>query len=169
MSGLENNAEMRVLFVCLGNICRSPTAEGIMRRRLDAAGLAERVVVDSAGTGPWHVGEPPDRRAMAAAAARGYDLSRLRGRQVSPVDLAAFDYVIAMDESNLADLRAMADGRRELLERIALLGDFSAEYRGQPVGDPYYGGAGGFDRVLNMIETCIEGLIVDISGRLVAR
>ncbi len=161
-----NEPEMRVLFVCLGNICRSPTAEGIMRQRLDAVGLAGRVVVDSAGTGPWHVGDPPDRRAVAAAAGRGYDLSPLRGRQVSPVDLVDFDYVIAMDENNLVDLRSMADGRCELLDRIALLGDFSARHRGQSVGDPYYGGTNGFDRVLDMIETCIDGLVADITERL---
>lgn len=160
------NAPVHVLFVCLGNICRSPTAEGIMRQRLGQAGIARQVVVDSAGTGPWHVGDPPDRRARAAAAARGYDLSALRGRQVSAADLARFDYVIAMDDGNLGDLRAMADGDRERLDKIRLLGDFSEAYRGQPVGDPYYGGADGFDRVLDMIETCIDGLVAEISARL---
>lgn len=158
--------EIRVLFVCLGNICRSPTAEGIMHQRLAAAGLAERVAVDSAGTGPWHVGDPPDARAVAAAAGRGYDLRHLRGRQVASTDLARFDYVIAMDEPNLGDLQAMAGGRRELLDKIALLGDFSAEYRGLPVGDPYYGGADGFDRVLDMIERCVDGLVATLQARL---
>ncbi|HET7314714.1 low molecular weight protein-tyrosine-phosphatase [Salinisphaera sp.] len=160
------SAEIRVLFVCLGNICRSPTAEAIMRQRLQAAGLADRVRVDSAGTGPWHVGDPPDRRARDAAAGRGYDMSALRGRQVAPADLAAFDYLIAMDEGNRADLCALAGGRGELLERIALLGDFSPIHAGQPVGDPYYGGPNGFERVLDMIETCVEGLIADIRARL---
>lgn len=158
--------DLHVLFVCMGNICRSPTAEGVMRQHLARAGLTERVRVDSAGVGPWHVGESPDSRAMAAAARYGYDLAALRGRQVTPADLAAFDYVIAMDATNLADLRAMAAGQGGLLERIALLGDYSHDHFGQSVGDPYFGGPDGFDRVLDMIEICIDGLIDAIRSRL---
>lgn len=162
----DSNVDIRVLFVCLGNICRSPTAEAIMRRRLQAAGLADRVAVDSAGTGPWHVGDPPDWRATRAAARRGYELERLRGRQVATDDLERFDYVIAMDKDNQADLLAMAGGASQRLARVALLGDFSSRFAGQPVADPYYGGADGFERVLDMIEICVDGLIADIRTRL---
>jgi len=94
-----------ICFVCLGNICRSPTAEGVMRHQVDAAGLADRIAIDSAGTGDWHVGEPPDTRAQAAARIRGYDLSALRARQVSAADFERFDLLLAMDEANLAELR----------------------------------------------------------------
>lgn len=161
-----NNTAVRVLFVCMGNICRSPTAEVVLRARLAGTGLADRVIVDSAGTGPWHVGEPPDARATEAAARRGYDLSALRGRQVTPADLTAFDYVIAMDAANLADLEAMAAEQGNTGSRPALLGDFSTVHAGRPVGDPYYGGPQGFDHVLDMIETCVDGLIDDIRTRL---
>ncbi|MCA3843010.1 MAG: low molecular weight phosphotyrosine protein phosphatase, partial [Burkholderia sp.] len=91
-----------ICFVCLGNICRSPTAEGVMRHQVDAAALADRIAIDSAGTGDWHVGEPPDTRAQAAALSRGYDLSALRARQVSAADFERFDLLLAMDEANLA-------------------------------------------------------------------
>lgn len=160
------HAEFAVLFVCLGNICRSPTAEAAMRRRLADAGLAERVAVDSAGTGPWHVGEPPDARAQVAAAARGYDLHGLAARQVTVSDLARFDEVLAMDHDNLAALHALNGDRAVPDERIRLLGDLSPRYAGQPVGDPYYGGADGFRRVLDMIETCVDTLVDDIAHRL---
>ena len=98
---------MRVLFVCLGNICRSPTAEGVLRHQLQAAGLAERVHVASAGTGDWHVGKAPDSRTCKAALARGYDLSRQRAQQVKAAHFAEYDLILAMDESNLGHLRAM--------------------------------------------------------------
>ena len=102
--------ELRVLMVCLGNICRSPTAEGVLRAKLEAAGLGARVQVDSAGTGGWHVGDPPDGRAQKHAAKRGYDLSRLRGRKVAEADFIEFDFLLAMDEANLADLERLAPG-----------------------------------------------------------
>lgn len=161
-----NEPEIRVLFVCLGNICRSPTAEGIMRQRLGMAALADYVAVDSAGTGPWHVDESPDRRAQAAAVARGYDLSGMRARQVTVTDLAAFDYVVAMDRGNFEDLQELAAGRPELAQRIVMLGDFSPVYAGQAVGDPFYGGDDGFRQVLDMIETCVDGLIDTIRSRI---
>lgn len=157
-----NDFDYRVLFVCLGNICRSPTAEAVMRQRLVAAELDERIFVDSAGTGPWHVGEAPDRRAQAAAAERGYDLSALQARQVVAADLRSFDYVVAMDQANFEDLCALAGDQPTLVERIVMLGDFSPRYAGQSVGDPFYGGDDGFRRVFEMIETCIDGLIETI-------
>lgn len=157
--------DIRVLFVCLGNICRSPTAEAVMRSRLQRIGLAGHIEVDSAGTGPWHVGEPPDQRAMQAAAGRGYDLTALRGRQVSAADLTAFDHVIAMDEGNWQDLQAMAVTAQQR-RRITQLGDFSWQYAGQAVPDPYMGGTAGFARVLDMIEVCVDDLIAQLRSQL---
>ena len=133
---------MRVLFVCMGNICRSPTAEGVLRQRLSAAGLAGKVTVDSAGTGDWHVGKAPDGRSAQAAAARGYDLSSLRARQVQREDFQRFDLILAMDQSNLRNLKALrpSDARADLdlyLRRYVLALD--------EVPDPYYGGEDGFE------------------------
>ncbi|TBU83198.1 protein-tyrosine-phosphatase [Pseudomonas daroniae] len=154
---------MRVLFVCLGNICRSPTAEAILRQRLQQAGLAERIEVDSAGTGDWHVGKAPDQRAQEAASRRGYDLSNLRGRQVSVDDFARFDLVLTMDTANLCDLQRMrpAQTRGELdlyLRRYQLAVD--------EVPDPYYGGANGFEQVLDLLEQASDALLIELKGRL---
>jgi protein-tyrosine phosphatase len=154
---------MRVLFVCLGNICRSPSAEGVFRQQLLQAGLDGRVEVDSAGTGPWHVGKPADSRASAAALQRGYDLSALRGRQVSRADFERFDLILAMDHSNFADLKALqpANSRAELdlyLRRYQLDED--------EVPDPYYGGADGFEHVLDLLENAGAQLLNEVRGRL---
>lgn len=154
---------MRVLFVCLGNICRSPTAEGVLRHQLQAAGLAERVHVASAGTGDWHVGKAPDSRTCKAALARGYDLSRQRAQQVRAAHFAEYDLILAMDESNLGQLRAMrpqaAVGELDLfLRRYGAALD--------EVPDPYYGGAEGFEQVLDLIEAACRELVVEIKGRL---
>lgn len=154
---------MRVLFVCLGNICRSPSAEGVFRQQLQQAGLADLVDVDSAGTGPWHVGKPADSRASAAALQRGYDLSALRGRQVSKADFERFDLILAMDHSNFADLKALqpANSRAELdlyLRRYGLDED--------EVPDPYYGGADGFEHVLDLLEQAGVQLLNEVRGRL---
>jgi len=154
---------MRVLFVCLGNICRSPSAEGVFRQQLQQAGLADLVDVDSAGTGPWHVGKPADSRASAAALQRGYDLSALRGRQVSKADFERFDLILAMDHSNFADLKALqpANSCAELdlyLRRYGLDED--------EVPDPYYGGADGFEHVLDLLEQAGAQLINEVRGRL---
>jgi protein-tyrosine phosphatase len=153
---------MRVLFVCLGNICRSPTAEGVLRHQLQAAGLDRRVEVASAGTGDWHVGKPPDRRAQQAAAARGYDLSALRGQQVSVGDFHEYDLILAMDESNLSDLKRLqpAGGKAEVdlfLRRYQAVVD--------EVPDPYYGGDDGFSEVLDLIEHGCRGLVRELQGR----
>lgn len=154
---------MRVLFVCLGNICRSPTAEAVMRQRLQQAGLAERIEVDSAGTGDWHVGKAPDSRTQQAASRRGYDLSSLRGRQVSVDDFARFDLILAMDGANLRDLQRMrpaqAQGELDLyLRRFELAED--------DVPDPYYGGSEGFEHVLDLLEQASDALLIELKGRL---
>ncbi len=154
---------MRVLFVCLGNICRSPTAEGVLRHKLRAAGLEGCVEVDSAGTGDWHVGKAPDRRTRRAAQRRGYDLDTLRGRQVSPQDFASFDLILAMDHGNLQHLQRMrpSDGVAELdllLRRYQLSLD--------EVPDPYCGGEEGFEQVLDLLERACDALLVELRGRL---
>ena len=147
---------VKVLFVCLGNICRSPTAEGVFTRLVTEAGLEERIVIDSAGTGDWHVGLPPDERASEAAARRGYDLSALRARQVSASDFAGFDYILAMDEENVQALKALAP--KEHAHKVRLFTDFSSTPTGA-VPDPYYGGADGFERVLDLVEDAARGLL----------
>lgn len=154
---------MRVLFVCLGNICRSPTAEGVLRYKLREAGLADQVEVASAGTGDWHVGKAPDKRSQAAALKRGYDLSAQRAQQVTRADFASADLILAMDQNNLRHLKAMqpAKGRAEL-------DLFLRRYEAGPdeVPDPYYDGDQGFEQVLDLIENACDGLVIELKGRL---
>lgn len=150
----------RVLFVCLGNICRSPTAHGVFEAQVRAAGLAGRISVDSAGTAGWHVGRPPDVRTQRAAAQRGYDLSRLRARQVSPGDFRTFDYVLAMDGENLATLRALRPG--DSAARLQLFLDYAQGVAERDVPDPYYGGTAGFERVLDLVESASAGLLAHL-------
>jgi protein-tyrosine phosphatase len=157
---------VRVLFVCLGNICRSPTAEGVMRALVQEAGLD--VHVESAGTGPWHVGEPPDARAREAAGRRGVLLEGA-ARQVTAADFARFDYVLAMDRENLGALRRLqrAAGSRAQA-RLGLLREYDAESRARAdldVPDPFYGGARGFEEVLDLVERACRGLLDEIRGR----
>jgi protein-tyrosine phosphatase len=148
---------MRILFVCLGNICRSPTAEAVMR------GIAAReapeldITVDSAGTANYHPGAPPDRRSQAAARQRDYDLSVLRARQVRDEDFAAFDLILAMDRANLLELQARAP--REAHSKVQLFLDYAPEQAVREVPDPYYGGSRGFDEVLDLIEAASRGLL----------
>jgi protein-tyrosine phosphatase len=148
---------LRLLMVCLGNICRSPTAEAVLRQKLAAAGLGEQVAVDSAGTGGWHVGDPPDARSQRHAASRGYDLSTLRARRVAEADFERFDLILAMDENNLADLQRLRPphGRAEL--RL---------FAGQPLPDPYGGGAAEFEQVLDLIEAAGDALTRELALRL---
>jgi protein-tyrosine phosphatase len=156
---------VRLLFVCLGNICRSPTAEGVMRSLVRRAEMADRVHVESAGTGGWHVGSAPDERATAAAGTRGIALEG-RARQVRPEDFAEFDLVIAMDSSNLRDLRALAAGE-EQRSRVRLLREFDPQAAGSgelDVPDPYYGAAGGFEEVLDLVTAACEGLLAEIEA-----
>lgn len=164
MAADENPEQISVLFVCLGNICRSPTAEGVFRKLIDEAGLAERIRIDSAGTAGYHEGAPPDARAAAAAAARGIDLGGLQARRVVAEDFEVFDLILAMDEDNLADLRSVApEGARA---RLALLLEFAAERSETAVPDPYYGGRNGFEQVLDLVSEACAGLFEDLRRRL---
>ena len=153
-----------VLFCCMGNICRSPTAEGVFRHHVELAGLENRIRIDSAGTHSYHVGHAPDPRSQAAAAVRGYDLGALRARQVALKDFAEFDYILAMDHDNLAELRRIAP--QEYLSRAKLLMQYSARGAGSDVPDPYYGGAQGFEQVLDMAEDACAGLLDTIKKEL---
>lgn len=154
---------IEVLFVCLGNICRSPTAHGVFRQRAAARGLDDRIAVDSAGTGDWHVGLPPDRRAAETAARRGYDLSDLRARQVSAADFQRFHYVLAMDEANLEHLQALRPV--DFAGELRLFLDYAPQLGTSEVPDPYYGGAGGFDHVLDLVEAASDGLLLELCRR----
>jgi len=145
-----------VLFVCTGNICRSPTAEGVFRHFVREADLAERVEVDSAGTHAYHTNEPADRRANAAAERRGYSLDDIRARRVQDKDFDTFDYIMAMDRDNLALLTEQADAEHH--HKIRLFLEFASGHEDE-VPDPYYGGAAGFERVLDLIEDASRGLL----------
>lgn len=151
----------RVLFVCLGNICRSPTAHGVFATLIDQRGLSGLVKVDSCGTGDWHLGSAPDPRAVAAASNRGYDLSRLRARQVQVDDFDVYDYILAMDGSNLEDLQALCPG--DYRGHLGLFLSFAGELAPDDVPDPYYGGEEGFDQVLDLIEAASKGLLQVLS------
>lgn len=157
----------RILMVCLGNICRSPTAEAVMVGLLEEEGLADRVEVASAGTGSWHVGHPPDERSAAAALRRGVTL-RGTARQVRDADFAEFDLLVAMDASNHADLLRLAGDDEELRDRVVLLRalDPDAVAAGDTdVPDPYYGGPDGFDTVLDVVEAGCRALLVEMRAR----
>jgi protein-tyrosine phosphatase len=151
----------RVLFVCMGNICRSPTAEGVFRDMVERAGLADTIHIDSAGTHDYHVGHPPDARAQAAAARRGYDLSKLRARQVADSDFAAFDFVLAMDQHNRSLLLQQCPP--EYHAKVRLFLEFAAGEVPLEVPDPYYGDAQGFERVLDLVENAAQGLMCEIN------
>lgn len=149
-----------VLFVCLGNICRSPAAEGIFTDMVHQAGLQGRIHIDSAGTGDWHVGHAPDPRMIEAAGVRGIDLTPLRGRQVSAQDFHDFHYLLAMDKRNLSGLHSLAP--QGLAERAQLFLNFAPEKRLMEVPDPYYGGPDGFEHVLDLVEAASTGLLNQI-------
>ena len=147
----------------MGNICRSPTAEAVFRHVVSGAGLAGRIDCDSAGTHDYHIGAPPDQRSIAAASRRGYDMTALRARQVVVEDFARFQYVLAMDRQNLAALKRL---RPPLgTAKLQLYGDLHEDYHGQDVPDPYYGGAQGFELVLDMIEDASRGLLAALRGQ----
>jgi protein-tyrosine phosphatase len=151
---------MRLLFVCLGNICRSPTAEGVMRHLLAAEGLTDTVEIESAGTGDWHVGHAPDRRSVGAAAGRGIELTG-QARQVAPADFETFDLILAMDRSNHDDLLVLAPDD-DARARVRLLREYdpAAVAAGElEVPDPYYGGDDGFEDVLDLVTRACEGLL----------
>jgi protein-tyrosine phosphatase len=152
--------KVKVLFVCMGNICRSPTAEAVFRHYVAQAGLAEKIQIDSAGTHDYHIGEAPDARTQSAARQRGYDMSSLRGRQVAAEDFGRFDYVLAMDEANLSILQRLRP--REAKSHLGLFLEFAERHTEREVPDPYYGGAEGFERVLDLVEDAAEGLLRQI-------
>ncbi len=153
-----------VLFVCMGNICRSPTAHGAFRQRVAAAGLSDRILVESAGTHAYHVGHPADDRSQAAALKRGYDLGDLRARLVSKRDFSRFDYILAMDEANVADLKRNTPEGLTVQPRLFM--EYSARFAGREVPDPYTGGPQGFEDVLDMIEDACNGLLEAIKKEL---
>ena len=140
----------KIVFVCMGNICRSPTAEGVFRNLVQKGGFEDRFEIDSAGTGDWHVGNPPDERAQQSALNRGIDLSSLRARQITKEDLIYFDTIVAMDMDNLNQLKAMAPESHQ--HKIRLLLEFSDSTK-REVPDPYYGGEHGFELVLDLVES----------------
>jgi protein-tyrosine phosphatase len=154
-----------VLFVCMGNICRSPTAEAVLRGQALRRGLADRLRIASAGTHGWHAGQPPDARACAHAARRGYDLAPLRARQVQPGDFDCHDYVLAMDRDNLAHLQALQPPGA-VAARVGLLMQHARRHAVDEVPDPYYGPADGFEHVLDLIEDACEGLLQRITASL---
>jgi protein-tyrosine phosphatase len=155
---------IRVLFVCMGNICRSPMAEGIFRRLVEQAGYAEQIQIDSAGTHAFHIGEPPDARAQAATARRGADISGLRGRLADAEDFVRYDYVLAMDHENYEHLRALCPSGHE--QKLKLFLEFATRTTERAVPDPYYGAVSGFDRVLDLIEDAAQGLLDEVCRRL---
>lgn len=149
----------KVLFVCMGNICRSPTAEAVFTSLLRARGLSAHWQVDSAGTHAYHIGNPPDSRSQKAARARGYSMGQLRARQVEAADFQRFDWILAADQSNLRALAAIRPNNG--LAQLALIQDFARQpkWRGEDVPDPYYGGDGGFEDVLNRLEDACAGFL----------
>ncbi len=168
MSASDRSANpAAVLFVCLGNICRSPTAEGVFRAAVEQAGLGQRIRTASAGLGDWHVGSPPDRRAIQAARRRGYDLAMLRGRQVEVADFTRFGWILAMDDANLRALTAMRPPN--FGGHLGLLLDFAPELGVREVPDPYFGGPDGFDRVLDLVEVSTAGLLARLRLTLAGR
>ena len=149
-----------VLFVCMGNICRSPTAQGVFEQLLVKNDLAAVIQIDSAGTHAYHIGEKPDERASAAALKRGINLSSQKARRIRPDDFHDFDYIIAMDSSNYEDLASNCPPEHE--SKLRLLMEFAPDIEVYEVPDPYYGGATGFERVLDLIEQASAGLLAHI-------
>ncbi len=152
-----------VLFVCMGNICRSPTAEGVFRAHAAQAGLDDRLLIQSAGIGDWHVGQPPDARAITHARRRGYDLASLRARQVQRADFARFEWILAMDLRNLRDLKALRPA--DYAGYLGLFLDFAAGPGPREIPDPYFGGSEGFETVLELTERASEALLAELCAR----
>jgi protein-tyrosine phosphatase len=156
---------VRVLFVCMGNICRSPLAQGVFENVLRREGLEDEVFVDSAGTGRWHVGSPPDERAQRSASSRGLDLSTQRARQVTPDDCQSFDYILTMDEENYQAVAALCRGGGAEVRPFL---DYARDRFESEVPDPYYGGSDGFEHVLDLVEEASEGLLEEIKEKHLA-
>jgi protein-tyrosine phosphatase len=155
-------AQHRLLFVCLGNICRSPMAEGVFRRVAEEEGVIDRFEIDSAGLGDWHIGQAPDERAQAAALGRGIDISGQSARQVSLEDFERFDLLLAMDRSNYRELTQLAP--EESHHKIRQFLDFAPHAGTKDVPDPFYGGKEGFDHALDLIEAAARGLLDDLES-----
>ena len=168
MSDINNPATkpIGVLFVCLGNICRSPTAHGVFEQKVKTLGLSDQVFVDSAGTAAYHVGQPPDKRAIAAAKNRGYQLDQLRARQAVSDDFYKFDYILVMDRHNYESLSGISP--RNARAQLFLFLDYT-EFYSHEVPDPYYGGPQGFDHVLDLVEAASDCLLLEIQRRLTDR
>ncbi|HEY9198700.1 MAG TPA: low molecular weight protein-tyrosine-phosphatase [Gammaproteobacteria bacterium] len=160
---MKGNIKVSVLFVCMGNICRSPTAQGVFESLVQREGLAQQIAIDSAGTHAYHVGEPPDQRAQQAARRRGVDLSLQRARKIREEDFFEYDYVLAMDRDNYEALRGICHPDYE--ERLRLFLEFAPHMGERDVPDPYYGGAQGFERVLDLIEAASAGLLSELRTR----
>ncbi len=156
--------KISVLFCCMGNICRSPTAEAVFRAKVREAGLEHSILIDSVGTHDYHIGDPPDQRTQRAAAQRGYDMSMLRGRQVEVADFTRFDYVLAMDNANMAILYRLCP--KEQRDRLGLFLEYAKNHGQREVPDPYYGGEDGFERVLDMVEDAAEGLLMHLRKQI---
>lgn len=154
---------VRVLFVCLGNICRSPLAEGVFRDKVEAAGLSDRIEIDSAGTGAWHAGEPPDRRMIATAKGHGVDIAQQRARQFVDTDLADYDHILAMDKSNLHDILYLDEGQ-DFGQRVTLFRQWDPEPGTYEVPDPYYGGPEGFEDVYRIVDRTAENLLAGLKA-----
>jgi len=154
----------RLLFVCLGNICRSPAADGVMRDVVEKAGLSDRIEIDSAGTEGWHSGKLPDQRMRQAASTRGITLDH-RARQFKAADLERFDLILAMDRDNERNIRTL-DRENRHTAKIRLFCDFCTDHSEREVPDPYYGGPEGFEHVLDLIEDGCEGLLREVKARL---
>ncbi len=157
---MERREPIGVLFVCMGNICRSPMAEAVFRRHVAAAGLDERFFIDSAGTGSWHVGEPPHHGTLAVLARRGIDPGNQRARQIARSDFDRFDYIVAMDHENLAALQRL---RRDTRAQVSLLLSHAPGLSVREVPDPYY--TGGFDQVFDLVDAGCRGLLAHIRER----
>jgi protein-tyrosine phosphatase len=155
-----SSKQVKVLFVCMGNICRSPTVEAVFEHAVKQAGLEDVIISDSVGTHDYHIGEPPDERAQQAARKRGYDMSKLRARQVETKDFERFDYILAMDRDNLALLERKCPSQYR--NKLALFCDFDEGHTGQEVPDPYFGGSKGFEQVLDMAEQVSDSLLAHI-------
>lgn len=155
--------KVSVLFVCMGNICRSPTAHGVFRALVQEHNLQDKIEIDSAGTHAYHIGEPPDRRAQSTAIGRGIDLSDLRARSVIPSDFTSFDYILAMDEANYEIL--LMECPDEAKNKLHLFLSFAPHLNKREVPDPYYGGSKGFENVFDMIDHAAKGLLKDIEQR----
>ena len=156
-------SKVKVLFVCMGNICRSPLAHGLFEHRVEEAGLSDRIAIDSAGTHAYHVGEQPDPRSQQTALRHGIDLSSQRARKVAGGDFERFDYIVAMDRDNHANLSAICPAEHN--DKVKLFLEFAPQLSETEVPDPYYGGDSGFEHVYQLIDAAADGLMADIKSR----